>query len=222
MIPMRPPSLALWLLDHLIPGPANEALAGDLLEEFSTGRGAAWYWRQTLAVLALACSRPLLNNRSVLIFATLWSTFAPAWLLGLAALENHIRFNQRFSQFGWPWPILSDWGLLLAANLAYIWTGIALYRIPHLWAAQNLRPSVLAREILASSPVLCALWGALIVLPKVFLLGYADPFAPVIGSWMHNRHLAALLVRLPFFLTVLCTLWRVAANRSAHRPGLAD
>ena len=29
---MRPPSLATWLLAHT-PGPRNEALAGDLLEE---------------------------------------------------------------------------------------------------------------------------------------------------------------------------------------------
>lgn len=221
MTPMRPPSLATWLLEHLAPGPRNEALAGDLLEEFSTGRSAAWYWRQTLAVFALACSRQLLNNRGVLFFTTLWSTFAPAWLLGLAALENGIHLNQRFSQFDWPWSILSDWGLLLAANLLYIWTGIALYRIPHFWTARNLRLSALTHEILASSPVLCALWGALIVLPKAFLLNYADPFAPPIDSWMHNRHLVALLVRLPFFLTVLCTLWGAAASRSAHRPGLA-
>ena len=33
MTPMRPPSLATWMLNHLIPGPRNEALAGDLLEE---------------------------------------------------------------------------------------------------------------------------------------------------------------------------------------------
>jgi hypothetical protein len=221
MTPMRPPSLATWLLDHLTPGPRNEALAGDLLEEFSTGRPAAWYWRQTLAVFALACSRQLLNNRGVVLFTALWSTFAPAWMLGLAALEHLTHLNQRFSQFDWPWSILSDWGLLLAANLLYIWTGIALYRIPHLWAACNLRLNVLAREILASSPVLYALWGALIVLPKVFLLDSADPFAPPIDSWMHNRHLAALLVRLPFFVTLLCTLWGAAANRTANRPGLA-
>jgi hypothetical protein len=220
MTPMRPPSLATWMLNHLIPGPRNEALAGDLLEEFSAGRPATWYWRQTLAVFALACSRQLLNNRGVLLFTALWSTFVPAWLLGLAALENRVHLNQRFNQFDWPWSILSDWGLLLASNLLFIWTGIALYRLPHLWADRNLRFRVLAREILASVPILSALWATLIVFPKTFVLDNADPLALPVDSWMHSQRLVGLLVRLPFFLTLLCTLWG-AANRSADRPGFA-
>jgi hypothetical protein len=49
----QPPALATWLLEHLNPGSQNEALAGDLLEQFSQGRAAAWYWRQVLvAILA--------------------------------------------------------------------------------------------------------------------------------------------------------------------------
>jgi hypothetical protein len=220
MTPMPPPFLATWLLEHLIPGPRNEALAGDLLEEFSGGRPASWYWRQALAVLLLACSRQLLNNRGVLMFTALWSTFVPAWLLGFAALENRFQLNQRFSQFDWPWSILSDGGLLLASNLLFIWTGIALYRLPHLWADHTLRFRTLSREILASIPILSALWATLIVFPKTFLLDKAHPLALPIDSWMHNQRLVGLLVRLPFFLTLLCTLWG-ADHRSPRRPGLA-
>lgn len=47
----RPPRLASFLLESLAPG--NEALHGDLEEEFSRGRSAAWYWRQVLAAAAL-------------------------------------------------------------------------------------------------------------------------------------------------------------------------
>lgn len=46
----HPPRLARLLLDWLAPG--NEALRGDLDEEFAAGRGARWYWRQVAAVLA--------------------------------------------------------------------------------------------------------------------------------------------------------------------------
>jgi hypothetical protein len=45
-----PPRLASMLLDRLAPG--NEALRGDLEEEFSRGRTRAWYWSQALAVIA--------------------------------------------------------------------------------------------------------------------------------------------------------------------------
>jgi hypothetical protein len=45
------PRLASLLLERLAPG--NEALQGDLEEEFSAGRTHAWYWRQVLALIAL-------------------------------------------------------------------------------------------------------------------------------------------------------------------------
>ena len=47
----RPPRLASLLLERLAPG--NEALLGDLEEEFSGGRSRAWYWRQVMAAIAL-------------------------------------------------------------------------------------------------------------------------------------------------------------------------
>lgn len=34
---IEPPATATWLLEHFTPGERNEALAGDLLEEFQNG-----------------------------------------------------------------------------------------------------------------------------------------------------------------------------------------
>ena len=47
----KPPELASWLIEHLIPGIRKDALVGDLLEEFSQGRSAAWYWYQALVAV---------------------------------------------------------------------------------------------------------------------------------------------------------------------------
>jgi hypothetical protein len=47
----RRPRLASIVLDLLAPG--NEALLGDLEEEYSRGRSTAWYWRQVLTAVAL-------------------------------------------------------------------------------------------------------------------------------------------------------------------------
>jgi hypothetical protein len=62
----KPPALANWLLDRAGFARQNPPLAGDLLEEFRSGRSAAWYWRQTVAVIAAGtvrnarlCRRPL-------------------------------------------------------------------------------------------------------------------------------------------------------------------
>jgi hypothetical protein len=53
----KPPALANWLLDRLGYTRQNAALAGDLLEEFRSGRSRAWYWRQTFMVIANGIGR---------------------------------------------------------------------------------------------------------------------------------------------------------------------
>jgi len=53
----EPPAVATWLVERAIPGRRNEALAGDLLEQFSQGRGSLWYWRQAAAAVLLGYAR---------------------------------------------------------------------------------------------------------------------------------------------------------------------
>lgn len=52
----QPPPLAAWLLRRFVSGYRSEALCGDLLEEYQTGRTAGWYWREVIAAL-LICAR---------------------------------------------------------------------------------------------------------------------------------------------------------------------
>ena len=77
MKPSKPPSLATWMLDHLLFGGRNEALAGDLLEEFQRRRSAFWYWRQVLAAIFVSLSDALRAHWLALImqlvFATAWA-----------------------------------------------------------------------------------------------------------------------------------------------------
>ncbi len=57
MTSRRPPALAQTLLEWV--DPANDALHGDLLEEFAAGRSRAWYWRQVMAAAGVAFARPV-------------------------------------------------------------------------------------------------------------------------------------------------------------------
>lgn len=57
MTSRRPPVLAQTLLEWV--DPANDALHGDLLEEFASGRSRLWYWRQVMAAAGLALARPV-------------------------------------------------------------------------------------------------------------------------------------------------------------------
>jgi hypothetical protein len=49
------PRLALALLNRFTPD--DEPLTGDLLEEYAAGRSRAWFWRQTIAAVALTMLR---------------------------------------------------------------------------------------------------------------------------------------------------------------------
>jgi hypothetical protein len=94
MTQRRPPALADWLLERLGGVRQHAALAGDLVEEFRSGRSAAWYWRQTLIAVAHGISgsvgelRPYLLGLSAAyavqfaVTLTLWSKSYPAVVHG--------------------------------------------------------------------------------------------------------------------------------------------
>jgi hypothetical protein len=66
MTTRRPPALANWLLDRLGPARLNPPLAGDLLEEFRSGRSAAWFWRQTLVAIVTGFAKRARGSRRLL------------------------------------------------------------------------------------------------------------------------------------------------------------
>ena len=53
----QPPRLGMVVLQRL--GPQNDALAGDLAEEYRAGRSLAWYWWQVLASVVVGATRQL-------------------------------------------------------------------------------------------------------------------------------------------------------------------
>lgn len=79
----HPPRLARLLLDWLAPG--NEALRGDLDEEFASGRSSGWYWRQVIA--AIAVQGPLaVRARAVARFESVVTGLITLLLLGFYAV----------------------------------------------------------------------------------------------------------------------------------------
>lgn len=56
-----PPPLATWMLRRLATGLHSEALEGDLLEAWHSGRSDAWYWGQALGALRVRTRKALLT-----------------------------------------------------------------------------------------------------------------------------------------------------------------
>jgi hypothetical protein len=82
MKPSKPPAVATWLLEHLLWGGRNEALAGDRLEEFQRRGSVAWYWRQVIGAVFVSFSNELRAD-----WVAVWTiAFTIAWVYGLYAI----------------------------------------------------------------------------------------------------------------------------------------
>ena len=115
----HPPRLATLLLNWLAPG--NEALRGDLDEEFRNGRGSRWYWRQVAALARarghVAHSRPCRRRRRELRHRTdhadaawvlaVFVVNVTDWLLRFEGVQVLLRFPDAFGPFNGVAPILA-------------------------------------------------------------------------------------------------------------------
>jgi hypothetical protein len=78
----RPPALANWFLARF--GSVDDALVGDMYQEWSSGRSRAWFWHQTLSAIACATVREIRCRPSRACTAVLlgWSVAAAVFLAG--------------------------------------------------------------------------------------------------------------------------------------------
>jgi hypothetical protein len=53
----NPPLVATWFLKQLGSGPSNDALLGDLIEQYGQRRSRTWYWRQVLVAIVVSFCR---------------------------------------------------------------------------------------------------------------------------------------------------------------------
>ena len=124
---IEPPAAAAWVLEHLTPADRDEALAGDLLEDYRAGRSDGWYWRQAMAAFAVAWGRYFAQRRSLLLFVLLWSMMAPAWTAIVDGIERHAGFAGPIWRMDAPFSTLSTLGLWLLLHLTFLWAGIVVY-----------------------------------------------------------------------------------------------
>jgi hypothetical protein len=182
----KPPTLATWMLEHLMPGGGNEALAGDLLEEFQRRRSIPWYWRQVLGAILVSISKELRDHwvtfSAQFAFATVWIYYA---YFDVVLDKRSIMWQMAYVHYGWAIWILF-WALLcLAAPLSvYLvvvrnlslrafkrglragviaWAAVMLLGITRISPDMRTFPASLQRPyivLLGSFPLLVAMWGA--------------------------------------------------------------
>ncbi|HEV2322392.1 MAG TPA: hypothetical protein VGS10_00445 [Terracidiphilus sp.] len=211
----KPPSLATWMLEHLTPADRDEALAGDLLEDFQSGRSTGWYWRQAIAACTVGWIRHLGDRKMLVAFAGLWSMLAPAWLAlelrifdGSSASRGTWRMDAQFSGPG----AIALWLIL---NLGFIWAGMLLYFASHANFASAFSKEKVVRALTVAVPIFFFAYFGTFVLANLY--SYPGPLVArstitPLGELTDLRGWADLL-RVPYFITLVCALWKTTGLR---------
>jgi hypothetical protein len=121
----HPPSLATWLLEHLVRR-EDDALAGDLMEEFNRGRSARWYWYQVLVAILVSFSEELRTGWIAILFSVIVSGAFP-----YNQIWHSSEFERVFARvitLPWPWSMffgIAFWSafeavMLFAVFAAYL------------------------------------------------------------------------------------------------------
>ena len=196
-----PPVAATWMLEHLMLGGKNEALAGDLLEEFKRGRPVSWYWRQVVVAIALGSAKELRNHWLLVVFAVLWTLPYPAfWFYVVRTQAIHV--IEIAVRFEWLNSAICQLVVTIAFDLVFVWVGLTLYLLLQSSMTLSLKLHRLVRGLLIG-PLVYVLAG-LAALP--LLHGHSiDPRHVTFGSLMFGGQF--MLSRMPLFLSLLISLW---------------
>jgi len=63
MTPNQPPRIATWMLKHFGSGANNDAVLGDLAEQYQKKASAIWYWRQAMKAIPVSFVRDIRGNK---------------------------------------------------------------------------------------------------------------------------------------------------------------
>jgi len=129
----QPPAGATWLLERFSFGHRNDALIGDLVEEYGNGRSGAWYWRQALTAIAVAFCQEIRAHKllAVRAVATGWAVwymygvFVSPWLSRiLISLGHKLPLAlQHGAPYGFVW-----WIIWLSVRAASGWIVARFHR----------------------------------------------------------------------------------------------
>jgi hypothetical protein len=77
-----PPKVSTWLLQHFGCSASNDAILGDLAEQFQQGRTRFWYWRQVLRAIPAGILEEVSGNKLLALRALVLG-----WTLVIAGAE---------------------------------------------------------------------------------------------------------------------------------------
>ena len=218
MKPIESVALATWILEHLTFGSHNEALSGDLLEEFRLGRSAGWYWRQVLSAVGVGVVSKCRGYVLPLVFAAGWSMFYPVWQLSIWRDQLTQSVFDRWSALDWPYSISLELGSGLLPAATFIWLGFFVYL-----AARTQRSERPSRFRILGSLSLSLNVLLLVTIGLLGRFGFSASNLPALGreSFYLSPYYFAISIplALSLFSAILCALPSPGKRRSAASFG---
>jgi hypothetical protein len=221
MNPRNPPRIATWMMEHLTPANYDEAVAGDLIEEFRCSRSARWYWLQVITAIAVAWSRSLWQRRAPLLFAAIWSLLSPAWLLAVSRFYAHNSFMGNIWRLPFPLSIVCDFALRAAVDMFFIWVGVLGYAVLCQIAFGKLHLRQRSMALVASIVAFAiASLGVVAIVSAMFAMGYLhgrnfDGGTLTLAGVVEDFRIWTVLVRLQYFAGAAVALWFLSPKSEA-------
>jgi hypothetical protein len=123
----NPPIVAAWLLKLFTFDSANDPLTGDLIEEYRRGRSAFWFWRQTLAAIAVSLLKTLRQHPLAPLFAAFWTLrMSFFWFVVVRPIQIDIFLAHPWGPAS-PYLTAIQVGFGIVWRVIYLWVGIAIY-----------------------------------------------------------------------------------------------
>jgi hypothetical protein len=191
----QPPAGATWLLRQLGCGPRNEAILGDLIEQWGQGRSHLWYWRQCLIAIAIGTCGEVRQRklRTFVAISVGWMIFAfYRYAFDRPQLSFSLQLNFNSYHFRIP-PIglITYWLHVVVESLAVAATSFVFGALSGR-AVAKVQPSAHAAAVLMFTASLCGYW--------LFALVFSIAKSGLTGLGIVPGHEISDLLALPFSL----------------------
>jgi hypothetical protein len=179
MTPKQTPLIATWLLKHLGCSPNNEAVLGDLAEEYSR-KGAIWYWRQVLRAIPISALREARGHKLLVV---------RAFVVGFVLWAIFIASDLTVSYFVPPGPQVSiDLVQALQHPIAGGWSAVLYQPVFKGFVVEHSNPVVFVLWIQILLPLL--VWAMIgWIVARVDIGRYRCDLVVVFACWMAVVHL---------------------------------
>ena len=216
----EPPAFAIWMLEHLAPGARDPAF--DQVLQISSIPGArrhgtgARYSRHAPPHGSIGCDA----MRCFWGFAFFWSILVPAWTALLDRTENNTQVLGRTWQMDWPFSSFGTFGIWLASSFLFLWTGLLVYLVVQTGLRWNSNLKGILRSFMLRVPLFFPLYFATFVILNLW--SYPGPevdrstISPLGG--IIDVRFWANAIRIPYFLTLLWAVWKVAPGADRLSP----